>query len=52
MEIETVIREEAPEVTTTLFQFGSQSGFNPIVSQSNSISATLKLVSLDERKRS
>lgn len=52
MEIETVIREEVPEVTTTLFQFGSQSGFNPNGSQSNSISATLKLVPLNERKRS
>ncbi|MBN1759423.1 MAG: efflux RND transporter permease subunit [Chitinispirillaceae bacterium] len=52
MEIEEVLRKTAPEVTTALFQIGAQSGFNPRGSQVNTISATLKLTPLSERKRS
>ncbi len=52
MDIEKILREEAPEIVTAMFQFGAQSGFNPRGSLGNTISSTMKLVPLKERKRS
>ncbi|MBN1577855.1 MAG: efflux RND transporter permease subunit [Chitinispirillaceae bacterium] len=52
MELEKILKKEAPEIVTAMFQFGTQSGFNPRGTLSNTISATIKLVPLKERKRS
>lgn len=52
IKIEKIIKEEAPEITTAMFQFGAQEGFNPSGSMSNTIEATLQLKPLKERNRS
>lgn len=52
MKIEKILKEEAPEITSAMFQFGAQEGFNPHGSLSNTISANIRLVPLKERKRS
>jgi HAE1 family hydrophobic/amphiphilic exporter-1 len=52
IDIEESLKHDIPEITTAMFQFGAQSGFNPNGSTSNSISVTLKLVPLKERNRS
>ena len=52
LQIEKILGEEIPELSTALFQFGAQDGFNPHGSLSNTISATIKLVPLKERTRS
>ncbi|MBN1603683.1 MAG: efflux RND transporter permease subunit [Chitinispirillaceae bacterium] len=52
LDIEELFKDDLPEITTTLFQFGAQSGFNPMGSKSNTISVTIKLLPLKERNRS
>ncbi|NLE02755.1 MAG: efflux RND transporter permease subunit [Fibrobacter sp.] len=52
IDIEESIKQDIPEITTVMFQFGAQSGFNPNSSKSNTISVTIKLVPQKERSRS
>lgn len=51
IKVENIIKEAVPEITTATFRFGAQQGFNANASN-NTISATLRLVSRNERKRS
>ena len=50
LECEEILKEEVPELKSALFQFGSQDSWR--ASSTSSISATLKLVPVNERKRS
>ncbi|MBN1309595.1 MAG: efflux RND transporter permease subunit [Chitinispirillaceae bacterium] len=52
LEIEKILATAAPEISTALFRFGTQTGFNPGGSKSNEISAVIKLAPLAQRKRS
>jgi len=52
LECEKIIKEEVPELQSAMFQFGVQGGFSPGASSGSTINATIKLVPVEERKRS
>ncbi len=49
---ENIINNEIPEMQSALFQFGSQDSWSPDGTSGSTISATIKLVPVEERKRS
>lgn len=51
LQVENLLSDGFPEIKTTMFQFGQQSGFSSS-SSSASITANIKLVDLSERTRS
>jgi len=52
IKVENILKESAPEIVTATFRFGAQEGFSPGNSSGNTISAILRLLPRDERKRS
>ncbi|HLV33402.1 MAG TPA: efflux RND transporter permease subunit [Chitinispirillaceae bacterium] len=52
LRIEEILKEDFPEITSAMFQFGAQSGFNPGGSSGNTITTNFRLVPLNERNRS
>lgn len=52
IKVENILKESAPEIVTATFRFGVQEGFSPGGSSGNTITATLRLLPRNERKRS
>ncbi|MCX7726327.1 MAG: efflux RND transporter permease subunit, partial [Chitinispirillaceae bacterium] len=52
MECEKIIKEEVPEVKNALFRFGAEETWRGYASSANTIRATIRLVPIEERKRS